>query len=69
MFEQKIQIDTYDELEPKCCQTYLYAIDLFNFGFYWESHVYLEELWNQAKRVGENADFFKMLIKLGAAGV
>lgn len=46
-----------------------YSLDLFNHGFFWESHVYLEALWNAHKREGSVADFLKGLIKLSAAGV
>lgn len=46
-----------------------YAIDLYHYGYYWESHVYLEALWNAEGRKGDVADFFKALIKLCAAGL
>ncbi len=49
--------------------TFLYAIDLFNYGFYWEAHEAWEQLWIAAGRVGPTADFLKGLIKLAAAGV
>ena|SRR5436190_885750 len=49
--------------------TYLYAIDLFNHGFYWEAHEAWEALWHAAGRKGVTADFLKGLIKLAAAGV
>src|SRR5262245_30977083 len=49
--------------------TYLYAIDLFNHGFYWEAHEAWEALWHAAGRHGSTADFLKGLIKLAAAGV
>jgi uncharacterized protein len=48
---------------------YLYAIDLFNHGFYWEAHEAWEALWHAAGRSGPTADFLKALIKLAAAGV
>lgn len=48
---------------------YLYGIDLFNEGYFWESHVWWEALWNEAGRKGETADFLKGLIKISAAGV
>jgi hypothetical protein len=48
---------------------YLYGIDLFNGGFYWESHVAWESLWMACGRKGMVADFLKGLIKLAAAGV
>src|SRR5947208_538299 len=50
-------------------KTYLYAIDLFNHGFYWEAHEEWESLWHAAGRSGPIADYLKGLIKLAAAGV
>ncbi|HEY2413038.1 MAG TPA: DUF309 domain-containing protein [Pirellulaceae bacterium] len=50
-------------------KNYLYAIDLFNHGFYWEAHEEWESLWHAAGRSGPTADFLKCLIKLAAAGV
>lgn len=55
--------------DPQGSQFLRYAVDLFNFGYYWESHVYFEALWNAHGRKGDIADFFKAMIKLGAAGV
>ncbi len=46
-----------------------FALDLYNFGYFWESHVYFEALWNAHNRKGSVADLLKGLIKLGAAGV
>jgi hypothetical protein len=50
-------------------RTYLYGLDLFNAGFFWESHVQFEALWKAAGRKGPVADFLKGLIKLASAGV
>jgi uncharacterized protein len=50
-------------------ETYRYAIDLFNHGYYWEAHEVWESLWHAAGRSGPGADFLKGLIKLAAAGV
>lgn len=58
-----------DPLNPGENEDLLYALDLFNHGYFWESHVYFEALWNAHGRVGSVADFFKGMIKLGAAGV
>ncbi len=52
--------------ESRC---YLRGLDLFNHGYYWESHVALEQLWLGAGRSGDLAQFLKGLIKLAAAGV
>lgn len=49
------------------CPAYLYGLDLFNHGYYWEAHEVWEGLWRQAD--GPAADFLKALIKLAAAGV
>jgi len=49
--------------------TWLFAIDLFNHGYYWEAHEAWEALWHAAGRKGPTADFLKGLIKLAAAGV
>ncbi len=48
---------------------YLFACDLFNYGYYWESHEVWESLWQACGRNGPTADFLKGLIKLAAAGV
>jgi hypothetical protein len=61
-----------EKLEPekwRACRPYLYGIDLFNAGFYWESHVAWESLWLACGRTGVVAEFLKGLIKLAAAGV
>jgi hypothetical protein len=50
-------------------RAYLYGIDLFNNGFFWEAHVTWELLWHRAGRKGPTADFLKALIQLAAAGV
>jgi hypothetical protein len=51
------------------CRPFLYGIDLFNGGYYWESHVAWESIWMACGRKGVVADFMKGLIKLAAAGV
>jgi hypothetical protein len=48
---------------------YLYAVDLFNHGYYWEAHEAWESLWHAVGRRGPIADALKGLIKLAAAGV
>jgi hypothetical protein len=59
-----LEPDRWTENRP-----YLYGIDLFNAGFYWEAHEVWESLWHAAGRRGPVADFLKGLIKLAAAGV
>jgi hypothetical protein len=50
-------------------ETWHWAIDLFNHGYYWEAHEAWESLWHAAGRHGPTAEFLKGLIKLAAAGV
>ena len=50
-------------------ETYRYAADLFNHGFYWEAHEAWESLWHAAGRRGPVATWLKALIKLAAAAV
>ena len=69
MLSLRLPFHSFDLINPRSCQTFLYAIDLMNFQYYWEAHVYLEELWNEQNRKGILADFFKCLIKICAAGV
>jgi len=43
-----------------------YALDLFNFGYWWEAHEVLEVIWKECSDV-EETDFLKGWIKLCAA--
>jgi hypothetical protein len=58
-----------DDAQWRTNEVWLWAIDLFNHGFYWEAHEAWEGLWHAAGRRGPTADFLKGLIKLAAAGV
>jgi predicted metal-dependent hydrolase len=61
-----------ERLDPDRWQdnvAYLFGIDLFNAGFYWEAHESWERLWHLAGRRGPVADFVKGLIQLAVAGV
>lgn len=51
------------------CEAYLWGIDLFNHGYYWEAHETWEAVWHAAGRKGVITDFCKALIKFAAAGV
>lgn len=50
-------------------KAFRWGCDLFNQGYYWESHEVWEALWHKAGRSGPEADFLKGLIQLAAAGV
>jgi len=64
--------DTPDPPDPRCwraCPAYLYGVDLFNHGYYWEAHEAWEALWHACGRRGPAGTFFKALIGLAAAGL
>jgi uncharacterized protein len=48
---------------------WLHALDLFNEGFYWESHEVWESFWNALGRTTPEALFVQGLIHLAAAAV
>jgi hypothetical protein len=48
---------------------FLWGLDLFNHGYYWEAHEAWEGLWQVADRDGTLRTLFKGLILLSAAGV
>ncbi len=51
------------------CGNYLYGINLFNRGYYWEAHEVWEGLWTACGRRGAAGAFFQGLIALAAAGL
>ena len=66
---QEPPISTSQTASWNTCESYLWGIDLFNYGYYWEAHEAWEALWHAVGRSGTAADFCKGLIKLAAAGV
>lgn len=69
MENHEVKVHALNPKDPRSNEDYLYGLDLFNHGYFWESHVWWEALWNEAGRKGELADFLKGLIKLAAGGV
>jgi predicted metal-dependent hydrolase len=61
---QPINFENYKKHE-----TYIYSLELFNRGYYWEAHEELEGIWNAINREGYIAEFLKALIKICASGV
>ena len=48
---------------------WIYALDLFNTGFYWEAHEAWESVWNALGRTTPEARFVRGLIHIAAACV
>lgn len=59
-----------DKLDPAdwtSCESYLFAVDLFNHRYFWEAHETLEPLWLDAGRDSPTGVFLQGLIKVSAA--
>ena len=50
-------------------EDYLFALDLINNGYYWESHVYFEAIWHAHNRKGDTAIYCKALVKIAAGAI
>jgi len=48
------------------CEPYLYGVDLFNHGYYWEAHAAFEQVWLAEERGSVNGLFFQGLIQISA---
>ena len=48
-------------------EDYLYAIDLYNYAYWWEAHEALEGLWGHFARGTPESDLLQGIIKIAAA--
>ena len=53
-------------LDPKA---FIWGMDLFNYGYYWEAHEAWEPLWRSAERSSADRTLLKGLILMAATGV
>ena len=58
---------TFDTGRWQTCEEYLYGIDLFNHGYWWEAHEALEAVWIAAGRQTETGLFIQGLIQIAVA--
>ena len=65
--EEPEQVVTFDAKEWNSCELYLYGIDLFNHGFWWEAHEAFEAVWVGAGRHTETGLFIQGLIQIAIA--
>ena len=63
------QPDAPDPARWRACDDYLYGIDLFNHGYYWEAHEEFDKLLKLACPDDLIGRFLKGLFKLAAAGL
>lgn len=65
--KQPDPLESFDREDWKSCEEYLYGIDLFNHGFWWEAHEALETVWGAAGRRTETGLFIQGLIQIAVA--
>ncbi len=65
--KQPEPITSFDAGQWQSCAEYLYGIDLFNHGYWWEAHEALEAVWVAAGRQTETGLFIQGLIQVAVA--
>jgi hypothetical protein len=61
--------ETFTPEDWRKSQDYLYGIDLYNYGYWWECHEVFEALWHAAGHKSEPGNFFQALIQVAAANL
>jgi hypothetical protein len=59
--------ESFDISDWQSCEEYLFGIDLFNHGYWWEAHESLEAVWHTAGRTTETGLFIQGLIQVAVA--
>jgi len=67
ILEQKSPIVEFSEMTWQKSLIYLYAIDLFNYGYYWEVHEFLELIWNKKGKKSPIGIFIQGIIQISVA--
>ncbi len=62
-----VPLAPFDPRDWYKCEEYLYGIDLFNHGYWWEAHEALEAVWVAAGRRTRTGLFIQGLIQIAAA--
>ena len=66
--ESRYELKPFQAPEWRNCDAYLYGVDLFNHGYWWEAHEALEDVWLAAgQRETLCGRFVQGLIQLAAA--
>jgi predicted metal-dependent hydrolase len=68
MFERKEPLrQAWSPDEWRENERYLYGVDLFNLGYWWEAHAEWEVLWQTIERSDVSGSFLQGLIQIAAA--
>ncbi len=65
--EEEEHLPGFDPDSWSGCESYLYGVDLFNAGYWWEAHEAWEGLWLAAGRDSLSGQFLQGLIQLAGA--
>ena len=57
----------FEPAQWQSCDEYLFGIDLFNYGYWWEAHEALESVWIAAGRTSQTGYFVQGLIQIAVA--
>ena len=58
-----------DPAEWAQSNVYLYAVDLYNFAYWWEAHECFEVLWHQTDKVGPLGNLLQGVIQIAAGNL
>lgn len=61
------KLSSFNPEDWNSCEIYLYGIDLFNYGYWWEAHEAWEVIWVAAGRHTKTGFFIQGLIQIAAA--
>ena len=65
--QQPVKLENFTPGLWQQCEMYLYGIDLFNHGYWWEAHEALEAVWVAAGRNTKTGLFIQGLIQIAVA--
>lgn len=60
-------VPSFSETDWPDCEEFLYGVDLFNHGYWWEAHEAWEGCWKAAGRNSDIGRFLQALIQIAAA--
>ena len=63
------ELAPFDATRWQSCDEYLYGIDLFNHGYWWEAHEAFEPVWTAAGKQTETGLFLQGLIQIAVASL
>ena len=66
---QEPKPESFSPHQWQASEWYLYAVDLYNFAYWWECHEVFEGLWNAVGRESDQGQCFQGLIQVASANL